>query len=276
MFSLCLRALLQLEEFRKKKAAERAKKVASTNQPHALDVSLDQKQSLETEHIQLTDSDGVGMSDGPGRNVEPTGVSMNNGNPIDITERVEKSSSQNADPNIPSLSEYSTFFSGITQKHTNNYDSNRHDASGFAGSPNVRYGLETEKMNNDSGLYSRSKEESPYGISSDHYIASSFHGISSESSLYGRELFQSKVDNTSLKDSSVINDSSRFPTSLPSSASFEQQAFKPSYSSTLANAGMSLSYFLIAFFFWISMSACLYKQHIIMFNFVKYLFYGEN
>jgi hypothetical protein len=276
MFSLCLRALLQLEEFRKKKAAERAKKVASTNQPHALDVSLDQKQSLETEHIQLTDSDGVGMSDGPGRNVEPTGVSMNNGNPIDITERVEKSSSQNADPNIPSLSEYSTFFSGITQKHTNNYDFNRHDASGFTGSPNVRYGLETEKMNNDSGLYSRSKEESPYGISSDHYIASSFHGISSESSLYGRELFQSKVDNTSLKDSSVINDSSRFPTSLPSSASFEQQAFKPSYSSTLANAGMSLSYFLIAFFFWISMSACLYKQHIIMFNFVKYVFYGEN
>ncbi|KAJ6988758.1 hypothetical protein NC653_021627 [Populus alba x Populus x berolinensis] len=230
----------RLEEFRKKKAAERAKKVASTSQPHALDVSLDQKQSLETEHVQLTYSDGVGTSDGPGRNVKPTGVSMNNGNPIDITEKVEKSS-QNADPNIPSLSEYSTFFSGITQKHTNNYDSNRHDASGFAGSPNVKYGQETEKMNNDSGLYSRSKEESPYGISSDHYIASSFHGISSESSLYGRELFQSKVDNTSLKDSAVINDSSHFPTSLPSSASFEQQTFKPSYSSTLANAALQTS-----------------------------------
>ncbi|KAG6766290.1 hypothetical protein POTOM_030364 [Populus tomentosa] len=240
VFSLCLRALLQLEEFRKKKAAERAKKVASTSQPHALDVSLDQKQSLETEHVQLTYSDGVGTSDGPGRNVKPTGVSMNNGNPIDITEKVEKSS-QNADPNIPSLSEYSTFFSGITQKHTNNYDFNRHDASGFAGSPNVKYGQETEKMNNDSGLYSRSEEESPYGISSDHYIASSFHGISSESSLYGRELFQSKVDNTSLKDSAVINDSSHFPTSLPSSASFEQQTFKPSYSSTLANAALQTS-----------------------------------
>uniref|UniRef100_A0A6M2F631 Uncharacterized protein n=1 Tax=Populus davidiana TaxID=266767 RepID=A0A6M2F631_9ROSI len=231
----------RLEEFRKKKAAERAKKVAFTSQPHALDVSLDQKQSLETEHVQLTYSDGVGTSDGPGINVEPTGVSMNNGNPIDITEKVEKSSSQNADPNIPSLSEFSTFFSGITQKHTNNYDSNRNDTSGFAGSPNVKYGQETEKMNNYSGLYSRSKEESPYGISSDHYIASSFHGISSESSLYGRELFQSKVDNTSSKDSAVINDSSRFPTSLPSSASFEQQTFKPSYSSTLANAALQTS-----------------------------------
>ena len=246
MFSLCLRALLQLEEFRKKKAAERAKKVASISQPHALDVSLDQKQPLGTEHVQLTDSDGVGTSDGPGRNVEPTGVSMNNGNPFDNTEKVEKSSSQNADPNIPSLSDYSTLLSGVTQKHTNNHDSYRHNASGFAGSPNVKYGQDTEKMNNDSGLYSRSKEESPYGTSSDHYIASSFHERSSESSLNGRELFQSKEDNTSLKDSAVINDGTHFPTSLPNSASFEQHTFKPSYSSTHTTAGMFLSCFWIA------------------------------
>ncbi|KAJ6725797.1 PROTEIN BLISTER [Salix purpurea] len=225
----------RLEEFRKKKAAERAKKVASISQPHALDVSLDQKQPLGTEHVQLTDSDGVGTSDGPGRNVEPTGVSMNNGNSFDNTEKVEKSSSQNADPNIPS-SDYSTLLSGITQKHTNNHDSYRHNASGFAGSPNVKYGQDTEKMNNDSGLYSRSKEESPYGTSSDHYIASSFHERSSESSLNGRELFQSKEDNTSLKDSVVINDGTHFPTSLPSSTSFEQHTFKPGYGSTLATA----------------------------------------
>ncbi|KAG5222420.1 protein BLISTER [Salix suchowensis] len=228
----------RLEEFRKKKAAERAKKVASISQPHALDVSLDQKQPLGTEHVQLTDSDGVGTSDGPGRNVEPTGVSMNNGNPFDNTEKVEKSSSQNADPNIPS-SDYSTLLSGITQKHTNNHDSYRHNASGFAGSPNVKYGQDTEKMNNESGLYSRSKEESPYGTSSDHYIASSFHERSSESSLNG---FQSKEDNTTLKDSVVINDGTHFPTSLPSSTSFEQHTFKPGYGSTLATAGMFLSF----------------------------------
>ncbi|KAJ6769180.1 PROTEIN BLISTER [Salix koriyanagi] len=161
---------------------------------------------------------------------------MNNGNPFDNTEKVEKSSSQNADPNIPSLSDYSTLHSGITQKHTNNHDSYRHNASGFAGSPHVKYGQDTEKMNNDSGLYSRSKEESPYGTSSDHYIASSFHERSSESSLNGRELFQSKEDNTSLKDSVVINDGTHFPTSLPSSTSFEQHTFKPGYSSTLATA----------------------------------------
>ncbi|KAJ6351455.1 hypothetical protein OIU78_007387 [Salix suchowensis] len=163
---------------------------------------------------------------------------MNNGNPFDNTEKVEKSSSQNADPNIPS-SDYSTLLSGITQKHTNNHDSYRHNASGFAGSPNVKYGQDTEKMNNESGLYSRSKEESPYGTSSDHYIASSFHERSSESSLNGRELFQSKEDNTTLKDSVVINDGTHFPTSLPSSTSFEQHTFKPGYGSTLATAGSS-------------------------------------
>ncbi|KAJ6321522.1 hypothetical protein OIU77_011568 [Salix suchowensis] len=157
---------------------------------------------------------------------------MNNGNPFDNTEKVEKSSSQNADPNIPS-SDYSTLLSGITQKHTNNHDSYRHNASGFAGSPNVKYGQDTEKMNNESGLYSRSKEESPYGTSSDHYIASSFHERSSESSLNG---FQSKEDNTTLKDSVVINDGTHFPTSLPSSTSFEQHTFKPGYGSTLATA----------------------------------------
>ncbi|KAB5545164.1 hypothetical protein DKX38_013276 [Salix brachista] len=232
----------RLEEFRKKKAAERAKKVASISQPHALDVSLDQKQPLGTEHVQLTDSDGVGTSDGPGRNVEPTGVSMNNGNPFDNTEKDEKSSSQNADPNIPSLSDYSTLLSGITQKHTNNHDSYRHNASGFAGSPNVKYGQDTEKMNNDSGLYSRRKEESPYGTSSDHYIASSFHERSSESSLNGRELFQSKEDNTSLKDSVVINDGTHFPTSLPSSTSFEQHTFKPGYATAVSQTSESTDF----------------------------------
>ncbi|CAK7327360.1 unnamed protein product [Dovyalis caffra] len=222
----------RLEEFRKKKAAERAKKAASTSQPHALDVSLDQSQPLETDHVRLTDSDGVGMSDWPRRPVEPIGVSMNNGNKIDITEKLEQSSSKDADPSPPSLSDYSTLFSGITQKHTNIYDSNRHEASGFAGSANVEYGQETEKTNNDSGVYKGSQGELPYGISSDH--SSGFYGSSSQSSLYGRELFQTKENNISLKDSAVINDRTHFLTSNPSSTSSEQQTFKSSYSSTPA------------------------------------------
>jgi len=237
---------LQLEAFRKKKAAERAKKAAPTSQPHALDVSLDQKQLLETEHARLTDSDGVGTSDGPGRPVEPIGASMNNGNKIYITEKVELSSLKDSDPSRPSLSDYSTLFSGITQNHTNHFDSNRHDASGLTGSANVKYGQETEKMNNESGIYTGSQGDRS---SSDHSIVSGFYGSSSQSSLYGRELLQSNENNISLKHSVVDNDSTHFLTSYQSSASSEQQAFKPSYSSSPATVGMSLSYLDCIFFF---------------------------
>uniref|UniRef100_A0A6N2N7W3 Coenzyme F420 hydrogenase/dehydrogenase beta subunit N-terminal domain-containing protein n=1 Tax=Salix viminalis TaxID=40686 RepID=A0A6N2N7W3_SALVM len=218
----------RLEEFRKKKAAERAKKAGPTGQPHALDVSLDQRQLSETEHARLTDSDGVSTSDGPGRPAEPIGASRNNGNRIYIA---EQSSLKDADRCPPSSSDYSTLFSGITQKHTNNFDSNRHDASGLAGSANVMYGQETEKVNNDSGIYTGSQEDRS---SSNHSIVSGLYSSSSQSSLYGRELFQSKENNISLKHSLVNNDSNHFLTSYPSSASSEQQTFKPSYSSSPA------------------------------------------
>ena len=242
MCSPCLCALLQLEEFRKKKAAERAKKAGPIGQPHTLDVNLDQRQPSETEHARLTDSDGVGTSDGPGRPAEPIGASRNNGNRIYIT---EQSSLKDADPSPPSSSDYSTLFSGITQKHTNNFDSNKHDASGLAGSANVKYGQETEKVNNDSVIYTGSQEDRS---SSDHSIVSGLYGSSSQSSLYGRQLFQSKENNISLKHSLVNNDSNHFLTSYPSSASSEQQTFKSSYSSSPAIVGMSLSYLDCIFF----------------------------
>ncbi|TYJ45094.1 hypothetical protein E1A91_A02G031900v1 [Gossypium mustelinum] len=55
----------RLEEFRKKKAAEKAKKAASTSQTNVSDVSLNEKQQLETEHVRVIDSGGAGTSDGP-------------------------------------------------------------------------------------------------------------------------------------------------------------------------------------------------------------------
>ncbi|XP_017633742.1 protein BLISTER isoform X3 [Gossypium arboreum] len=47
----------RLEEFRKKKAAEKAKKAASTSQTNVSDVSLNEKQQLETEHVRVIDSE---------------------------------------------------------------------------------------------------------------------------------------------------------------------------------------------------------------------------
>ncbi|TYI92073.1 hypothetical protein E1A91_D02G041500v1 [Gossypium mustelinum] len=47
----------RLEEFRKKKAAEKAKKAAPTSQTNVSDVSLNEKQQLETEHVRVIDSE---------------------------------------------------------------------------------------------------------------------------------------------------------------------------------------------------------------------------
>ncbi|XP_052483939.1 protein BLISTER isoform X2 [Gossypium raimondii] len=47
----------RLEEFRKKKAAEKAKKAALTSQTNVSDVSLNEKQQLETEHVRVIDSE---------------------------------------------------------------------------------------------------------------------------------------------------------------------------------------------------------------------------
>ncbi|GMJ01838.1 BLISTER, KOLD SENSITIV 1 [Hibiscus trionum] len=64
----------RLEEFRKKKAAEKAKKAASTTQAQASNVSLNDKQQLETEQVRVTESGGPGTSDGP----EPSSVKIIN------------------------------------------------------------------------------------------------------------------------------------------------------------------------------------------------------
>jgi hypothetical protein len=127
-------------------------------------------------------------------------------------------------------------------------------------------------MNNESGIYTGSQGDRS---SSDHSIVSGFYGSSSQSSLYGRELLQSKENNISLKHSVVDNDSTHFLTSYQSSASSEQQTFKPSYSSFPATVGMSLSYLDCIFFSWISMSVCLYKQHIMRFYFVLSLIFQK-
>ncbi|KAM7462298.1 hypothetical protein LguiA_030419 [Lonicera macranthoides] len=53
----------RLEEFRKKKAAERAKKVATTSQVHAADAKVLENHTSETERVQQIDSDGAVTSD---------------------------------------------------------------------------------------------------------------------------------------------------------------------------------------------------------------------
>lgn len=75
----------KLEEFRKKKAAEKAKKTTSNSQSHP--AGQQQKQSLESEPVRVTDSDGAGTSYGA---VEPFGKIMDSDNRTHLGSSTDK------------------------------------------------------------------------------------------------------------------------------------------------------------------------------------------
>lgn len=71
--------ILQLEEFRKKKAAEKAKKTTSSSQLHLAGAGLQEKQASQSDPVRVTDSDGAGTSDGVGGAfIESSSVVMDN------------------------------------------------------------------------------------------------------------------------------------------------------------------------------------------------------
>ena len=139
-------SILQLEEFRKKKAAERAKKAASTSQTHASDVSLNDKLQLETEHVRVTDSDGAGTSDGP----DSSSVKIINSNRNKTTE-VSRESQQaySNNTNIPSfLANDYDLSSTEVQMHAKGQENEKYGASWNGGLLFID-SLPAKHMNND-------------------------------------------------------------------------------------------------------------------------------
>ncbi|KAE8677686.1 hypothetical protein F3Y22_tig00111504pilonHSYRG00137 [Hibiscus syriacus] len=127
----------RLEEFRKKKAAEKAKKAANTTQAQASIVSLNYKQQLETEQVRVTESGGAGTSDGPDLssvkiidNYKTTEVYSNN---MDV---------------FPSFLE-NDYNSSSTKAHAhaNSQENEKYGASYSAG-PLFNDSLQTEHMSN--------------------------------------------------------------------------------------------------------------------------------
>ncbi|XP_038906867.1 protein BLISTER isoform X2 [Benincasa hispida] len=75
----------RLEEFRKKKAAERVKKAAPLSQNHISDAGSQEKKPLESEHAQrITDSDGATTTNGAGRSgIESSSALIKDDRPSD-------------------------------------------------------------------------------------------------------------------------------------------------------------------------------------------------
>ncbi|XP_075654172.1 protein BLISTER isoform X3 [Castanea sativa] len=154
----------RLEEFRKKKAAERVKK-SSTSQTHSSDVSLHEKQPAETDPVRLTDSNGAGTSDESGTNVMGSSapVTDNDNKAIDFPIKNEQNLSNDTfASSLYPMNDYNAYSTDSVQKHADNHGFQRYDVSGFAGSRDVSYKHEMEGPNNEFGMYTGVQGRLPY------------------------------------------------------------------------------------------------------------------
>uniref|UniRef100_A0A2P2MC61 Protein BLISTER n=1 Tax=Rhizophora mucronata TaxID=61149 RepID=A0A2P2MC61_RHIMU len=189
----------RLEEFRKKKAAERAKKAAGSSQPHASNVVQDLTQPLETEHVRHADSDVAGTSGRPNGTIETFSVSIDNKNNImDVVQKAEQGSLNDEDDNFLPISDYDRTAADLVHRQTNNIDLKRHDASKFLGPGDINYGQETNEMDNNSFKQAGSQGGPSYQNLANHSVASQpqvsqqFESSPNQSSLYGMVSFLPK------------------------------------------------------------------------------------
>ena len=193
---------MQLEEFRKKKAADRAKKAASISQPQSADVSP-YAQPLENETVRVMDSDRTGISDGVGGPV--TEVMNNDNKKIEIVQISESSSSGIYAKPPFSTKDYKAFAADSVQTHVNDQEFNRYDASGFLGP----VGQLAKEGNVHGGIHAGA-EGSTYGIVSDQPTAfplaiQDTNTSSSQSNFHRMEETQQKDHRSSLKSFTVMD-----------------------------------------------------------------------
>ncbi|MBA0857767.1 hypothetical protein Goshw_016959, partial [Gossypium schwendimanii] len=146
----------RLEEFRKKKAAERAKKAASTTQSYNTDVSLNDKHQLETEQVRAINSDGAGTSEGPNPSSLKT-INNNNNKTTEVSRENQQVYSNNAFV-VPSFlgSDYNSSITEM-QTHEKSQENEKYGAP-WNGGPFSNDSLHTKRFSNDF-LEPKSKED---------------------------------------------------------------------------------------------------------------------
>ncbi|TYH82171.1 hypothetical protein ES332_D02G039900v1 [Gossypium tomentosum] len=200
----------RLEEFRKKKAAEKAKKAAPTSQTNVSDVSLNEKQQLETEHVRVIDSGGAATSDGP--NLSSVKI-INNNKATEV-----KSNNKHAFPS--SLANNYNSSSREVHIHAKSQENEKCGASWNAGRL-YNDSLQAEHMSNDF-QEPRSKEDDGYlkvstvlnPISSENFVSkispqNSLQSKASEGSLLGSShalssLYEDSAQSTSGGRGSIL------------------------------------------------------------------------
>lgn len=204
---------MQLEEFRKKKAAERAKKAAPSGYVHNSDGNQNQKQPSEVENVRVNESDGVTTSDGIGGAVIVTGT----GNQKSVN-LYNQSSNQGSLAGATSLvrNDHNTSSTSLVEQHSDTDEAKRYNASAFITPANVSQKKEANKENDIYGIHAGGVGGFPYGTANHQsnllrsQESQEFGSSTSQSSLHGMNESQSNKSNSSLKDYSVTDVSSPY------------------------------------------------------------------
>ncbi|XP_004497763.2 protein BLISTER [Cicer arietinum] len=203
----------RLEEFRKKKAAERAKKAAPSGYVHNSDGNQNQKQPSEVENVRVNESDGVTTSDGIGGAVIVTGT----GNQKSVN-LYNQSSNQGSLAGATSLvrNDHNTSSTSLVEQHSDTDEAKRYNASAFITPANVSQKKEANKENDIYGIHAGGVGGFPYGTANHQsnllrsQESQEFGSSTSQSSLHGMNESQSNKSNSSLKDYSVTDVSSPY------------------------------------------------------------------
>ncbi|KAF8014323.1 hypothetical protein BT93_H0231 [Corymbia citriodora subsp. variegata] len=193
----------RLEEFRKKKAADRAKKAAS-NQINASDSGPNEKKSLDAEVVRLVDSDAVRSSNIPsGVDNQPSAAENNDdAKPIQFSQR----SRENSVSDVHSLPMFSVGVNDALSKYPAQTMRERQEHEGYGGLASNgpishSYSQENNHMKNDYRMYAGTS-----GFTSDRSDALSTQASQEIGRIPGRSSFHGKEESLMKDNSGSSND----------------------------------------------------------------------
>ena len=235
----------RLEEFRKKKAAERAKKAASSGHVPNSDVSQNEKQPSEVENVRDNESDGVSTSDGNGRAVIDTGIS--NQKNVNLFNQSSNQGSL-AGPTSLVRNDLNTSSSKLAEEHSDIDEAKRYNASTTY--VDVTQNRETNNTNDIYGIHTGGVGGVLYGTTKNQnnfkhsHESPEVNSSASQSSLHGMNGSQSNKSNSSVKDFAVTDGSSPyFPSKIISENSVDSLQKTKQTNSSTSDSGYSHSSF---------------------------------
>ncbi|KAL1368068.1 hypothetical protein HN51_022171 [Arachis hypogaea] len=183
----------RLEEFRKKKAAERAKKAVSSSNAQSSDASLKQNRASEIENVRVDQSDGVTTSDGIGRDViEPSTSGTSNDKSTSLISQ-STSSKQESLPDIKGFArnDLNTKSTSLVETYSDIAEAKRYNASAITASAAVSQCNEADKVKDTFGIHTSGPVGFPYGSTNNQSIL--LHS-------QGSQDFDSNITQSSLQD----------------------------------------------------------------------------